>query len=83
MLFNPSAKIKQETFLNRQLAEEIKYACQEILNRHYSIQVSQRLSDEDPWWIKKISRMERNCDLFLKGDYSQIFWDHDFGAKIK
>ena len=83
MLFNPPAKIKQETFLNRQLAEEIKYACQEILNRHYSIQVSQRLADEDPWWIKKISRMEQNCDLFLKGDYSQISWDHDFGAKIK
>ena len=68
-------------FLDQKLAQEIKYACQEILNRHYSIQVAQRLADEDPWWIKKISKMEQNCDLFLKGDHSQISWDRDFGAK--
>jgi len=69
--------------LNQKLAQEIQYACQEILNRHYSIQVSLRSADEDPWWIKKISKMERNCDLFIKGDYTQLSWDRDFGTKTK
>ena len=67
--------------MEQNLAQEIKYACQEILNKHYSIQVSLRLADEDPWWIKKICKMERNCDLFLQGDHSQIAWDRDFGAE--
>ena len=69
--------------MDQKFAQEIQYACQEILNRHYSIQVSQRLAEEDPWWIEKISKIEQNCALFLKGNYGQISWDRDFGAKTK
>jgi len=66
--------------VTQQLAEEIKYACQEILNRHYSILVSLRSTDEDPWWVRKISKIEQNCDHFLRGDSNQICWDYDFGV---
>ena len=60
-----------------QFVLDVKYACQEIANRYYSIQVAQRKLPEDPWWLKKISAIEQNCDLFLNGK-AQIQWDRDF-----
>jgi hypothetical protein len=58
---------------------DVKYACQEILNRYYSIQVAQRKSPEDPWWIDKISSIDQNCDQFLDGEVD-IQWDRDFSG---
>ena len=60
---------------------EIKYACQEILNRYYSVQVATRRFDSDPWWIEKILQIERNCDLFLSGKHAGVIWVRDYGSK--
>lgn len=59
---------------------DVKYACQEILNRYYSIQVAQRKSPEDPWWLKKVSDIEKNCDCFLN-EKDDIQWDRDFSER--
>ena|GEM_PF-1873055 len=60
---------------------EVKYACQEILNRYYSVQVATRRFDSDPWWIEKISLIERNCDRFLSGEHTGVIWVRDYGCK--
>ena len=60
---------------------EIKYACQEILNRYYSVQVAKRSLDSDPWWIEKILQIERNCDRFLCGEHAEVSWVRDYGSK--
>ena len=60
---------------------EIKYACQEILNRHYSVQVATRQFGSDPWWIEKILQIERNCDRFLSGEQAGVIWVRDYGSK--
>lgn len=60
---------------------EIKYACQETLNRCYSVQVATRRFDSDPWWIKKILHIERNCDRFLSGEHAGVVWERDYGCK--
>ena len=61
---------------------DVKYACQEILNRYYSIQVAQRELSQDPWLIDKICAIEQNCDLFLDGKVD-IQWDRDFSSHSK
>ena len=58
---------------------DVKYACQEILNRYYSIQVAQRKLSQDPWWIDKISSIEHKCNQFLDGE-ADIHWDRDFSS---
>ena len=60
---------------------EIKYACQEILNRYYSVQVATRRFDSDPWWIEKILQIERNCDRFLSGEHAGAISVRDYGSK--
>ena len=60
---------------------EIKYACQEILNRYYSVQVATRRFDSDPWWIEKILQIERNCDCFLSGEHAGVIWVRDYACK--
>lgn len=57
---------------------DVKYACQEILNRHYSIQVAQRKMTTDPWWIDKIVSIEQNCSHFLDARACDIKWKRDF-----
>ena len=60
---------------------EIKYACQEILNRYYSVQVATRRFDSDPWWIEKILQIEHNCDRFLSGEHAEVIWVRDYDCK--
>ena len=74
-------KVGVETIENK-FVLDVKYACQEILNRYYSIQVAQRKLSHDPWWIDKISSIEQNCDQFLDGKVD-IQWDRDFSSHSK
>tara|TARA_B100001115_G_C15428305_1_gene201004 strand:- start:93 stop:338 length:246 start_codon:yes stop_codon:yes gene_type:complete len=66
--------------IEKKFVLDVKYACQEILNRYYSIQVAQKKLPEDPWWIHKINSIEQNCDSFLDGDI-EIQWHRDFSDK--
>ena len=59
--------------------KEIEYACQEIRNRYFSIEVAQGKFSEEPWWIKKIELIEDNCKAFLELRKSEITWERDFG----
>ena len=34
--------------------KEVEYACQEITNRYFSVEVAQGRFSDEPWWIKKI-----------------------------
>ena len=33
--------------------KEVEYACQEITNRYFSVEVAQGKFFDEPWWIKK------------------------------
>tara|TARA_B100000886_G_scaffold88835_1_gene58501 strand:- start:493 stop:714 length:222 start_codon:yes stop_codon:yes gene_type:complete len=66
----------------KQFILDAKYACQDILNRYYSIEVAQQKMSPDPWWIGKIKEIERNCRAFLDGD-DGFSWQRDFADKTK
>ena len=59
--------------------KDIEYACQEIRNRYFSIEVAQGKFSEVPWWIKKIELIEDNCKAFLDRRRTEINWERDFG----
>ena len=60
-------------------SKEIQYACQEIRNRYFYIEVAQRKFYEETWWIKKIELIEDNCKAFLEFRECEITWEKDFG----
>ena len=66
----------------KQFITDARYACQDILNRYYSIQVAQQKMPPDPWWISKIQIIEKNCEAILNGD-EHFDWERDFAEKSK
>ena len=66
----------------KQFILDARYACQDILNRYYSIQVAQQMMSSDPWWIDKIQMIEKNCGVLLDGD-DQFTWERDFAEITK
>ena len=66
----------------KQFILDAKFACQDILNRYYSIEVAQQKMSPDPWWIGKIQEIERNCRAFLDGD-DEFSWQRDFADQTK
>ena len=66
----------------KQFILDAKYACQDILNRYYSIEVAQQKMSPDPWWINKIQEIERNCRAFLDDD-DGFSWQRDFADQTK
>ena len=59
--------------------KEVEYACQEITNRYFSVEVAQGKFFDEPWWIKKIKLIEANCRAFQRDKKAEIRWQRDFG----
>ena len=59
--------------------KEVEYACQEITNRYFSVEVAQGKFSDEPWWIKKIRLIEANCRAFQSDRKAEITWQRDFG----
>lgn len=76
------AKCKNFCMREKQFITNTRYACQDILNRYYSIQVAQQKMPPDPWWISKIQMIEKNCGAILNDD-DQYHWERDFAEKTK
>ena len=60
--------------------KEVEYACQEIANRYFSVEVAQGKFFDDPWWIKKIKLIEANCRAFQNDKKAEISWQMDFST---
>ena len=54
--------------------KEVEYACQEITNRYFSVEVAQGKFSDEPWWIKKIKLIEVNCRAFQNDKKAEISW---------
>ena len=59
--------------------KEVEYACQEITNRYFSVEVAQGKFFDEPWWIKKIKLIEANSRAFQRDKKAEIRWQRDFG----
>ena len=62
-----------------EFVREIEYACQEITNRYFSVEVAQGRFSDEPWWIEKIKLIEANCRAFRSEKKPKISWQRDFG----
>ena len=59
--------------------KEVEYACQEITNRYFPVEVAQGKFFDEPWWIKKIKLIEANFRAFQSDKKAEIRWQRDFG----
>jgi hypothetical protein len=44
--------------------KEVEYACQEITNRYFSVEVAQGKFSDEPWWIKKKGLLKQTVGRF-------------------
>ena len=64
---------------NEEFLKHAQQACRDIQNRFYSekIKVNQ-VDPAEPWWLGKVSEMERNISMFLSDPDQSVEWSNAY-----
>ena len=65
---------------NEEFLKSARQTCRDIQNRFYSenIKINQ-VAPVEPWWLKKVSELEKNISLFLSNPDVNVEWSNEFG----